>query len=126
MNMKRFRIAVRIGETLFGSLIVLALCLILAGCFSHPRYLESEYLWHREIDVVEDATNVCITVRGLYGHSALGVEPLEMAMDGDVLVVEIPLRFRGSGTICETINVPSRVNKVKLAGDVIWERKRVN
>ena len=75
---------------------------------------------------MEDATNVCITVRGLCAHSALGVEPPEMSMDGDVLVVEIPLRFRGSGTICETINVRSHVNKVKLAGDVIWERKRVN
>ena len=105
--------------TLFGSSIAVALCLILAGCFSHPRYLESEYLWHREIDVVEDATNVCITVRGLCGHSALGVEPAEMSMDGDVLVVEIPLCFRGSGTICETINVPSRVSKVKLAGEII-------
>ena len=112
--------------TLFGSSIAVVFCLILTGCFSHPRYLESEYLWHREIEVVEDATNVCITVRGLCAHSALGVEPPEMSMDGDVLVVEIPLRFRGSGTICETINVRSHVNKVKLAGDVIWERKREN
>ena len=104
--------------------IAVVLCLILAGCLAHPKYLESEYLWHREIDVVEDATNVCITVRGLCGHSALGVEPAEMSMDGDVLVAEIPLRSRGSGTICETIDVPSRVNKVKLAGDIIWERDR--
>ena len=41
-----FRVAVRIGETLFNSLTVLALCLILAGCLAHPKYLESEYLWH--------------------------------------------------------------------------------
>ena len=186
MNMKRFRIAVRIGEPLFDSrycsfpfgkleidgdtLLVsspihgkiaidraevvsfemrrslfnrfVRIHHVKAGlaklvdvyCFRMNALVSALKEWKtepmangkrpREIDVVEDATNVCITVRGLCGHSALGVEPLEMAMDGDVLVVEIPLCFRGSGTICETIDVPSRVNKVKLAGDIIWERDR--
>ena len=96
---------------------------LFAGCLSRPEYLESKYFWHRKIDVVENARNVCISISGLCRHSALGAGRSEETIDGDVLVIEFPLHLGAPGTIQETIHVPSNINKVKAAGDIIWERR---
>ena len=106
------------------NIIAASVCMIFAGCLSHPEYLESKYFWQRQINIVENATNVCISISGLCGHSSLGVDRPEESMDEDILTIEFPLRFGASGSIHETVIVPNHINIVKLAGDVIWERNR--
>ena len=56
----------------------------------------------------------------------MGVDQPEKKVIEDVLVIEFPLRLGASGAIYETITVPDYINKVKLAGDLIWERKRAD
>lgn len=104
-------------------LFLSAMYLSLAGCLSHPKYLESKYFWQRKVDIIEEGTNVCISISGLCGHSSLGVDRPEKMIRKDVLVIEFPLRLGASGTIREMVHVPIYINKVKLAGDLIWERK---
>ena len=107
-------------------MFVASIYLFFAGCFSYPKYLESKYFCQRRVDIVENATNVCISISGLCGHSSLGVDQPEKKVIEDVLVIEFPLRHGASGAIYETITVPDYINKVKLAGDLIWERKRAD
>ena len=106
--------------------IVASICVIFAGCFSHPRYLEPKYFWQRKIGIAENATNVSISISGVCGHSSLGVEQSEKSICEDVLAIEFPLRVGASGSIHETISVPNYINKVKLAGELIWERRRAD
>ena len=106
--------------------IVASICVIFAGCFSHPKYLEPKYFLQRKIGIVENATNVCITISGLCGHSSLGVDPSEKSIHEDILAIDFPLRVGASGSIHETISVPNYINKVKLAGELIWERRRAD
>lgn len=100
--------------------------LLFTGCLSHPKYLESKYFWQRKVDILESATNVRISISGLCGHSSLGVDQSEKSIYEDVLVIEFPLRLGASGAIHETITVPNHINKVKLVGDLIWERRRAD
>lgn len=106
--------------------LIAVICVILAGCFSHPKYLETKYFCQRKIDIAEDKTNVCIRISGLCGHSSLGVDQPEKSMCGDTLSIEFPLRPGALGTIKEMICIPNHINKVKLAGELIWKRKCFN
>ena len=106
------------------NILAASVCMIFAGCLSHPEYLESKYFWQRQINIVENATNVCISISGLCGHSSLGVDHSEKSIHEDILAIEFPLRLGASGSIYEMVIVPNHVNKVKLAGELIWERKR--
>ena len=108
------------------NILAASVCMIFAGCLSHPEYLESKYFWQRQINIVENATNVCISISGLCGHSSLGIDRPEESIDEDILTIEFPLRFGASGSIHETVIVPNHINIVKLAGDVIWERNRAD
>ena len=92
------------------------------GCFSHPKYLESKYLLQKRVTARLEESNVVVTVTGLCGHSALGVGRAHVILDGNTLRVEFPLKCGSPGTICEKIMVPNSVDKVVLAGDLIWER----
>lgn len=95
---------------------------VFSGCFSHPKYLESKYFLQRKVAVIENATNILVSISGLCGHSSLGVDQPEKLLYGDVLDIEFPLRFGASGTIDEIICVPNHINRIKVAGDLIWER----
>ena len=92
------------------------------GCFSHPKYLESKYLLQKRVTARLEESNVVVTVTGLCGHSALGVGRARIIPDGNILRVEFPLKCGSPGTICEKIVVPNSVDKVVLAGNLIWER----
>lgn len=94
------------------------------GCFSRPEFLETKYWSGKGISARQEGSNVVITVTGLCGHSALGVEKALMDVDGDVLRVELLLRQGCPGTINERIVVPKDVDKVFFAGDLIWQRRR--
>ena len=121
---KRMRNHTRRAIKAGGLALSVAICVILAGCFSHPEYLEAKYFCQREIGIFETPTNVSISISGLCGHSSLGVARSEKSIHEDVLAIEFPLRVGASGSIHETISVPNYVNKVKLAGELIWERRR--
>ena len=74
-------------------------CLMVAGCVSHPEFLETKYLSQKSITVNQEECGTVITVSGLCGHSALGVGAALMAEENNVLRVELPLRqgFPGNG-----------------------------
>lgn len=95
---------------------------VFSGCLSHPKYLESKYFLQRKIAVIENATNILVSISGLCGHSSLGIGRPEKSLHGDVFDIEFPLRLGTSGTIHEIISAPNHINKIRVAGDLIWER----
>ena len=104
--------------------VMIACCFIIGGCFSHPEFLESKYLMNRTVAATCAESNLIVTVTGFCGHSALGVGKAQIFVEGDVFRVEFPLCYGAPSTISERFSIPSSVDKVVLAGELVWERKK--
>ena len=105
-----------------GKYLLISAIVLLNGCFMQPKYLTSKYLTQKHVFVVQHSNETIITVTGLCGHSALGVDKAELSVVGDTIYVEFPLCRGKSGSIEEMVSVPDFVNKVIVAGEIVWTR----
>ena len=96
--------------------------LFFQGVFHIQNISNQSIFLQRKIAVIENATNILVSISGLCGHSSLGIGRPEKSLHGDVFDIEFPLRLGASGTIHEIISAPNHINKIRVAGDLIWER----
>lgn len=90
------------------------------GCFS-PKYLHPSDVLSREVRVERRIDGrYCLRIKGVCGHSALGVKKIEISISDNVLLIRFPLKCGGEGRIKEYVEIPSGITNILWEGVSVW------
>lgn len=94
---------------------------IFTGCYS-PAYLHPCDVIGRKIEVKDSHGQNILIIKGLCGHSALGIKRLETAISNNTMQIRFSLKLKGNGNLNERILIPSGIARIVWEDVVLWQK----
>ncbi len=99
--------------------VLLLASMIIGGCLS-PKYLHPSDVLSREVWTEKINGRYCLCIKGVCGHSSLGVKKVETFISDNVMLIRFYLKCGGEGRIKEYIEIPSGITNVLWEGVSVW------
>jgi hypothetical protein len=107
----------------FYNLVLFVTVLCLCGC-ENVMFLTAKDTFNLHIEQKEIEGNKIITISGLCGHSAWGVDKIEKKERKHCLFLRISLKPKKRGDFKFDIPIENNIEKIYWEKDLIWERKK--